>query len=174
MPERSPPPLDPEGLVDALARREVDYVLVGAFAAVLHGSPLPTQDIDICPAQDDANASRLASFLLVDALARWETTGFPFAATLDEAAARLSSGNVFSFETRFGRLDVLWEPAGTKGYRDLRRDAVAYELGNHHVLIASLRDIIRSKESAGRAEDLRALPTLRKLLERREGRPPIT
>lgn len=163
--------LDPEGLVAALADHEVDYVLIGAFAAVLQGSPLPTQDVDICPARNPANIARLASFLLVDALARWETTGAQFAATVEDAEEQLRSDDLLSFETRFGRLDVVFEPAGTGGYADLVRDAIVYDIAGHEVKAASLHDVIRSKQSAAREADLRALPILRKLLERRQGRP---
>lgn len=164
-----PPRMDPEALFGGLARRGVDYILIGAFGAALHGSPLPTQDIDVCPARTAENLERLASFLLTDGLALWHTTGTPFAATLTEALEKLSAEDLFSFETRFGRLDVVFEPAGTRGYGDLVKTAVVFEIGGVSVATASLRDIIRSKQSAARERDLQQLPTLRKLLQRLEG-----
>lgn len=164
-----PPPMDPGELFGGLARRRVEYILIGAFGAVLHGSPLPTQDIDVCPARTEENLERLASFLLADALARWHTTGTPFASTLEEALERLSAEDLLSFETRYGRLDVVFEPAGTRGYRDLAKSAVVFEVGGVSVATASLRDLIRSKQSAARERDLQQLPTLRKLLEKLEG-----
>lgn len=163
------PPMSPEDLFGGLARRQVDYVLIGAFGAVLHGSPLPTEDIDVCPARTGENLGRLASFLLMDGLALWQTTGTPFASTISEALDRLSAEDLFSFETKFGRLDVVFEPAGTRGYGDLVKSAVVFEIGGVSVATASLRDIIRSKQSAARERDLQQLPTLRKLLERLEG-----
>lgn len=163
------PRMDPEELFRGLARRRVDYILIGAFGAVLHGSPLPTQDIDVCPARTAENLERLASFLLTDGLARWHTTGTPFAATVAEGLERLSAEDLFSFETRFGRLDVVFEPAGTRGYGDLVKAAAVFEIGGVSVPTASLRDIIRSKQSAARERDLQQLPTLRKLLQRLEG-----
>lgn len=161
--------LDPEGLFASLEGAEVDYVLLGGFAAVLHGSPIATQDVDICPSLDPVNLGRLASVLL-RALARWESSGTPFATTIEEADARLLVGNISSFLTTFGRVDVIKQPAGTRGYSDLARDRVLYEIGGVRVPTASLRAVIRSKQSAGRQRDLEALPTLRKLLERLEGR----
>ena len=76
---------DPESLLRHLSRRKVDYVLIGAFAAALHGSPLPTMDLDVCPARNDENIARLADLLLVGVRALWETTGAAFAGTTDEA-----------------------------------------------------------------------------------------
>lgn len=161
----------PEELLAILMRRGVRFVVVGAFGAVFHGSPLPTQDVDVCPARDEANLTRLGSALLIDLLARWQRTGTPFASTLEEAEARLASEDILSFETTSGLLDVIFQPSGTGGYADLSRDAIRYEIGEVTVAVASLRDIIRSKEHAHRERDMQQLPTLRKLLERRASPP---
>ena len=55
--------------------------------------------------------------------------------------------------TRFGRLDVSYRSSGTRGYEDLKRDAVGFELDDLQVQAASLADVIRSKEAAGRERD---------------------
>lgn len=167
MAEGTSTPLDAEGLIAALDGAGVEYVVIGGFAAVLHGSPLPTQDLDICPSSDPANLRRLANLLLV-ALARGESSGTPLATTVEEAESRLGSANVMSLDTSFGRLVIVIQPSGTRGYADLKRDRVVYEIGGIPVPTASLRAIIRSKQSAGRQRDLQHLPTLRKLLERLE------
>ncbi|MFN2595530.1 MAG: hypothetical protein ABR579_11655 [Actinomycetota bacterium] len=170
MTRQDPPAFDPEGLLSVLTKNHVDFVLIGAFGAVLHGSPMPTQDVDICPKRDTDNLGRLAAILLVDLLALWEATGSPFASTLEEAEARLKSESILSFQTRLGHLDVVFEPAGTAGYKDLVRHAVTYKIGRSTVQTSSLADIIRSKEAAHRERDLQQLPTLRKLLERKRDR----
>jgi hypothetical protein len=65
-----------------------------------------------------------------------------------------------------GDLDLCFTPAGTRGYDDLRRDASRERLGGGlTVTVASLRDVIRSKEAAGRDKDLAQLPLLRRTLE---------
>ena len=67
-------------------------------------------------------------------------------------------------------MNVVTQPTGTAGFADLRRDAIDVELGPElTVAVASLPDIIRSKEAAGRAKDQAALPALRATLERLEG-----
>jgi hypothetical protein len=72
-----------------------------------------------------------------------------------------------------GRVDISWLPSGTRGYPDLVQDALAYELDDIVVPVASLADVIRSKEAAGRERDRTALPTLRLLLERAEKQQPL-
>lgn len=158
--------LDPGGLWAALAQAKVEYVLIGAFAAVLHGSPLPTMDIDICPRNDDENMSRLAGMLLTTGRGLWSRTGTPIAKTHGEATATLRDAGISSLRTRFGRLDIIIEPAGTAGFADLARDARVFDIEGVPVRVASLRDVIRSKQASGRETDLAQLPILRKLLER--------
>ena len=68
--------------------------------------------------------------------------------------------------TSFGDLDVAFTPSGTEGYAELKPNAVTYRLGGIGVAVAALADVIRSKESANRARDRAALPTLRALLAR--------
>jgi hypothetical protein len=73
--------LQPDELFACLARHDVRYVLIGGLAGVLHGSPLPTVDADICPARDAANLARLARTLdEIDARIRTSDTpgGVPF------------------------------------------------------------------------------------------------
>jgi hypothetical protein len=60
------------------------------------------------------------------------------------------------------------EPAGTGGYRDLIRDADRMKVAVKPELVvdvASLADVIRSKEASGREKDRAALPLLRRALE---------
>ena len=54
---------DPRLICSALDGEHVRYVLIGGFAAAIHGSPLPTSDVDIVPARDGDNLERLARAL---------------------------------------------------------------------------------------------------------------
>jgi hypothetical protein len=55
-----PPTADLEALLRALG---VDFILVGGAAAVIHGAPVSTQDLDIVPDQSDENVARLLAVL---------------------------------------------------------------------------------------------------------------
>ncbi len=59
-------------------------------------------------------------------------------------------------------------PSGTDGYGDLARGAAIIEAFGVSIRLASLEDIIRSKEAAGREKDKRVLPTLREILANRD------
>jgi hypothetical protein len=156
------PELRIEQIVLLLGRHDVRYVLIGGMAAVTHGSPLVTQDVDICHARDGANLERLAQALAeVHANLRGAPVGLPF--RLD--AETLRRGDSFTFTTDLGALDILGTPAGSTGYDDLVRTADAYQLFGQRVLVASLDDLIRMKRAAGRPKDLLALEELGALRE---------
>jgi hypothetical protein len=162
---------DPVAMLRVLVEQEVDLIVVGGIAARLRGAPLLTQDVDITPSDEHKNLGRLVVALQVlEARLRSATepggVHIPFDPTLLEAAT------VWTLTTKFGDLDLVMSPAGTDGYRDLVRDAdellvaVAPDLT---VKVASLADVIRSKEAAGREKDRAALPLLRRTLEESQG-----
>ncbi len=155
----------PAEMFRVLALHDVRYVLIGGLAATLHGSPLTTGDVDICPSMDTSNQERLA-VALREMRARIHSDRQPEGVDFIADAAFLERAEIWNFVTQFGRLDLSYRPSGTQGYEDLRRDAVGFELDDVEVQAASLADVIRSKEAAGRERDRQALPTLRRLLER--------
>ena len=72
---------------------------------------------------------------------------------------------MWNLVTDLGRLDIAFEPSGTQGYADVARDAVHLTILGTEVDVASLADVIRSKEAAGRDKDRLVLPVLRRIQE---------
>jgi hypothetical protein len=54
---------DPRRIVEVLDRHDVEYVVVGGYAAQLYGSRRPTSDIDITPSTTQDNLERLSAAL---------------------------------------------------------------------------------------------------------------
>ena len=160
-----PRPFDPEAMLRILHEHEVAYVLVGGLAASLHGSPHVTTDVDITPSKDRPNLERLAE-ALEEMNARIRAEGEPSGLAFDRSAEMLARVSILNLTTRYGDLDLAFEPAGTCGYDDLLHRAIQVTIRGTRVVVAALADIIRSKEAAGREKDRLTLPTLRRLLER--------
>ena len=160
---------DPERMLSALADGEVRFILIGGMAAVLHGDVGVTVDIDVVPERSDGNLERLAEALR-GLGARIRTEGEPDGLSFDCSAAffrNLSPDSIVNMTTEAGDLDVTFRPSGTSGFSDLLRDAVEIEAADRlHIFVASLEDVIRSKQAAGREKDRLALPRLRRLLDR--------
>lgn len=172
MPATADPLFDPKPLLRILQEHDVAFVVVGLVAAIAHGAPTPTRDLDVTPAQTGENYERLATALreLEAKLRLPDGTGLEFPVE----AAYLAGKTAWTLLTRFGVLDLVFVPAGTRGFDDLRRHALEVDLGSDRpVLVASLADVIRMKEAAARPKDQAALPALRQTLElvrEREGR----
>lgn len=157
---------DPVATLAALERHAVRFVLVGALAAAAAGAPVVTRDVDVTPQRTPENLERLAAALR-ELDARLRTIADPAGVTFPVDATALAGGEIWTLVTRFGELDIVFEPAGTRGFDDLRRDATLLDVGNGlRVLVASLADVVRSKQASGRAKDLAQLPLLRETLER--------
>lgn len=147
----------PESVIRLLGRHDVRYVLIGGLAAVTHGAPLVTQDIDICYARDADNVDRLVAALReVRARLRGADPGLPF--QLDSRT--IKAGDAFTFTTDVGWIDIMATPAGTTGYDDLARTAEPFELFGYRQLVAAVDDLIRMKRAAGRPKDLLAIEEL--------------
>jgi hypothetical protein len=162
---------DPIPLFQVLSRRRVRFVLIGGFAGRLWGSNTITNDLDICYARDRANLKALAEALQdMGATLRGAPKDAPF--LLD--AQTLERGDHFTFDTKFGDLDCLGIPAGSKGFQELVDGSTEMVVGSVRVPVASLHDLIRLKRAAGRPKDLvevEILAALRVEIERkrREG-----
>ena len=166
---------DPVRMLAVLREAGVQFVLVGGMAAILHGDVGVTIDIDVVPEREPENLDRLAIALrTLDARIRAEGApeGLPFDCS-GEFLRNLAPDSILNLTTQVGDLDLTFRPSGTGGYADLRRDAVEIEAGDGvRILVASLADVIRSKEAAGREKDRLALPRLRRLLDRTRGEEP--
>jgi hypothetical protein len=160
-------PLDPERLVTTLARHDVRYVMIGAMAARLQGFPRVTADADITPAKDAENLRRLAK-ALQELDARVYTESVPEGLPFDCSPSMLARTDLWSLVTSAGRLDIAFVPSGTDGYADLMDDAVPFDVFGVRLNVASLEDIIRSKEAADRPQDRQDVVILREMLRRQK------
>jgi hypothetical protein len=138
-------------IISALTHRDVEFVIVGAVALVLHGSGRVTRDLDICYARDRANLKALAAALapLHPAL-RGAPAGLPF--SLDWQT--LESGLNFTLATDAGDVDLLGEIAGIGMFRVAARLADQMNVYDQSVKVLSLEGLEKAKRAAGRLKDL--------------------
>ena len=147
-------PLDVERVLTTLARHEVRYLVVGGIAAILHGWPGATADLDLLGAFEERNLARLGA-----ALQELGASGEGW----DGERETIGSVTAWSLETEAGPVDVLFvlEPWGT--YEELRPTAVEIPGFGITIPVVSLDDLIELKRALGRPKDLRVAVELEEL-----------
>jgi hypothetical protein len=158
---------DPVAILDTLNRHRVRYLVIGGIAARLRGAPLITEDVDVTPASDHDNIIVLCGALR-DLGARLRTSNDPDGVAFPIEPEMLTTATSWTLTTLHGDLDLVFHPAGSGGYADLVRDAAPIRVQvdpEVFVPVASLRDVIRTKEAAGRDKDRATLPLLRRTQE---------
>ena len=154
---------DYEALIGALTDARADFVIVGAVALVLHGSPRVTRDLDICYARDAANLKALAGALApFRPTLRGAPADLPFA--LD--ARTLQSGLNFTLSSSAGDIDLLGEISGLGGFAVVRRVSVPMTIYGRDVYVLSLDGLERAKRAAGRLKDVADLAEILELRKR--------
>jgi hypothetical protein len=152
---------DPRGLLAALDRHRVAYIIVGAFGRVVQGADEVTRGIDIVPSMREENLRRLDT-ALTELGARQPDGSDPSFANAD----RNQLEPVLELATDHGELKIIPEPTGTGGYEDLRRAATREHIGHGlRPQVASLGDLTRMLSSLGREDDLPKVLDLRRLAE---------
>ncbi len=152
-------------LLEALVRRDVEFIVIGGVAATAHGSAHVTVDLDIVYGRSAENIANLAAAL--EPLApylRGAPPGLPF--TFDPDTIR--RGLNFTLTTRAGDLDVLGEATGGGTYEALLSRSVVLAIFGLECKFVDLETLIHLKRAAGRPKDLERIAELEALAEERE------
>ena len=151
------PEFRPGELLRALVAEQVDFVVVGGLAAVVHGSAAITRDLDITYATDEDNLERLGrAMVILGARLRGVTDDVPFVPD----GRTLRRTRILTLATPDGSIDLLAQPDGSPSYVRLKERAWRAELAGVEVGVASLEDLIAMKKAAGRPKDLIAVEEL--------------
>jgi hypothetical protein len=151
-------PFDPYSILEALEVERIGYVVIGAFARVVHGSAETTRDLDIAPSLRDDDLRRLAR--VIEQLGGRGSDGAPI------MTDSLAAGDRAVFATQAGELAVVPAPWGTRGYDGLRVRSNRENLGNGvRPPIASLADCVRMLDASDRPIDSTRVRRVRRMME---------
>ena len=143
---------------------DIRYIVIGGWAAIIHGVARSTNDIDVVYARDDENIRRLSAALLPwDPYLRGAPPGLPF--RWDDRTIR--NGLNFTLTTRYGDIDFLGEVSGGGTFDELlpyTQEVTPYGIPCR---VVNLERLIQLKRAAGRPKDLEAIAELQALLEER-------
>lgn len=153
-----PAEFDAVELLRVLVGHEVEFVVIGGFAAWIQGAPLVTVDLDIVYEPSAENAARL-----VDALAELgaiyrHQLGRHIEPNVKGLTSQMGAGHHL-FETKFGDLDAL-RTAAADDFASLVPATDRFDFDGAEVRVVRLARIIELKRAAGRPKDVAALPVL--------------
>jgi predicted nucleotidyltransferase len=150
-------------LIQRLCDAGIDFVIVGGFAATLHGSSLVTRDLDVCAVLSSENVEKLREALRdLRPAHRFTPQNLSFLEIPEPGVPML---NLY-LRTEIGPIDVLGSILGIGEFERVRAGAIEIELFGRHCLVISLDDLIRAKEAVGREKDLLAVKELKAIREK--------
>ena len=151
-----------EGLLERLVRHEVEFVVIGGYAAMAHGATYITLDVDICTRLTGTNLERVhAAFADLHPYHRMTPQKIPFTLPADiEHGFR----NVY-LKTDLGQIDCLGSMPDVGDYAFAREHSVALKLSFGECHFLDCPTLIRAKEVVGRPKDFLVVAQLRAILD---------
>ena len=139
-----------EALTHAFRAQQVDFLIMGKGAAIIMGYPATTLDVDLFLPKSPQNGAKVVSAL--------QSLGFPLT---ENQMSEIVRGKDFVQLNGPFRLDLVHAPDGLPDYETVKRRSVTID----QYPLVSLRDIIASKEAAGRIKDQMDLALLKAFQE---------
>ena len=161
-------------LTDLLKRlhdHDVEYVVIGGVAAIMHGSPRTTLDVDVCVVLSEPNLSRILSMLRgINPRFRMRPDKMP----MPDDPDRLRGFNNLCLDTDLGTIDFLTEISGVGQYADALRESEVKDVDGFPCRVLTLDALISAKRAANRLKDRLAifeLEAIRKRLREQSQKP---
>ena len=151
-----------EGLLERLVRHEVEFVVIGGYAAMAHGSTYVTFDVDVCTPLNGANLERIhAAVADLHPYHRMTPQEIPFTLPAD-----LEHGfkNVY-LKTDLGQIDCLGSMPDVGDYAFAREHSVAFKLPFGECRFLDCPTLVRAKQVVGRPKDFLVVSQLRAILD---------
>ena len=149
-------PLAASELLPVFDRHGVQYIVVGAVAAVVAGAPILTKDVDLLIDLSEDNLIRVLA-ACTDLEATYKD---PAGRRLVPDLAKLRSFRLHLLRTRLGEVDLMREIGDGWTYAELLPRSQELDLGSARARVLDLDAVIESKRFANREKDRAVLPVL--------------
>ncbi len=154
-------PLDLEKLIENLNKLNIKYILIGGMAAIAHGAPVFTFDLDIVHERSDDNLEKIKELLIsLDARQRR-----PDDLKLKPDFDALKGSGHMLLSTQFGPMDILGAIEKGLGYDELINHVIEIEFHGFKVHVLDLETLIELKKESSRPEDRHRLSILESTLK---------
>lgn len=156
---------DYQKLLKLLVDNDVQFVIIGGFAAVVHGSSIMTEDLDLCISFEKDNIECLLNaFRDIHPQHRLIGRSRP----LIESAEKLAKLKNLYLKTDCGYIDILSEVSEIGNFKEVYRNSVEIPLFGMKCRVLDIDALIRSKGVMKRSKDKETIVQLRAVKEKRK------
>jgi hypothetical protein len=149
-----------KNLLEFLIKSPLDFVIVGGFAAVLHGCNQGTRDIDICLALSPDPIQMLRQVLAPIHPRLRTKPDKPSFLTSPQDSTDITT---LHLDTDLGVLDIISHVEGVGDFYDVLRHAEEIELYGGQCFLIAIDDLIKCKKALGRHRDLAVVEELEEI-----------
>jgi predicted nucleotidyltransferase len=155
-----------KALLERLITHNVDFVLIGGFAASVHGCTMVTQDIDICAAITEEEVAKLRE-ALKDLHPKHRMNPNAKHSFLEYPTEIKGTNNIY-LETDLGVLDILSQTQPAGSFAEIKSRSFEIPLYGRKCRVISIDDLITVKEKMNRPKDQQAVRELRLIKQKSE------
>jgi len=149
-------------LTPRLVEAQVEFVLIGGFAAVAHGATLVTSDVDICCRFNETNLRRIQTVLGDLHPVHRSRPDLPLDLTPEQCGGLKNP----YLKTDLGAVDCLSEVLGIGNFDAVLKQSIEVELPFGRCRILDIDGLIRAKEAMNRDHDRITVGQLREIKKR--------
>jgi len=143
---------------------DIEFVIIGGFAAALHGSSMVTRDLDLCFLLTPQNIDKLRTSLRdLNPKLRINPKKLSF---LTHPKTNQGFKNLY-LETDMGIVDVVSSVTGVGDYSVVAADANVIELFGYRVKVMSIQHLLASKKALGRPKDILVVQEIEEIMKKR-------
>lgn len=153
-------------ILKRLNEQGVDFILIGGMAAIVHGSPVVTNDIDVCVSFSPENIPKiLAALLPINSRIR----SHPKKMLLSDVIGNLNNIKNLYLSTDLGNIDLLGELPGVCSFEELRNRTVMLEIApDLSCKVLDIDTLIAAKRVAARMKDKLTIQHLEAIKKRNQ------
>lgn len=154
-----------KNILARLKSSDVDFIIIGGFAAATYGSSQVTYDLDICAVLSPENITKLRAALEdINPKHRLTTDKLSFF----KIPTELEGLNNLYLETEEGVLDILTTVTGVGDFEELKKNAIEVKIFGATYKLISLDDLVKAKKAIARPKDLETVEELMHLKPAKE------
>ncbi len=157
-------------ILKRLTEHDVEFVLIGAYAAMAHGTAITTQDVDVCAPLIRPNLDRIIAALR-DLHPYFRFRPATSRIWLYDDPARLVGFKNIYLATDLGPVDILGELPDVATYDQVAAKSIEADFKTFKCRMIDLDTLISAKRAANRPKDQIHLRHL-EALQRRINQPP--